>query len=258
MPPPMTARSQRCGALVEDGSGADTRSTAGVEKGLTEVIDRGRVAKNSTARLDRDPDVVLRPGGAVRARSHAGPSSSEETDYGRSRAMVTRQMVQRRITRSVCGATPGVGGRLARPTAFATVLACSALLAVGAAQALATTYYVCNDSSCASAADTNSGTSEAQPWKTIERANAQSLSPGDSVLLHGGDTFSEHGLWPSSSGSPNNPVIYGSYGTGHPVLLREVWIPPHRSWVTIENLTVDGSQQGGATNVGMTGIAASA
>jgi len=154
--------------------------------------------------------------------------------------------------------TAGGHGRFARLTALASLLACSAVLAVGAPQALATTYYVCNDSSCPNASDRNSGTSEAQPWQTIERVDAQSLSPGDSVLMHGGDTFNEDRLSPASSGSPNDPVVYGSYGSGHPIMMREVWIPPHRSWVTIENLAVDGSQQGGATNEGMTGIAGGA
>jgi parallel beta-helix repeat protein len=154
--------------------------------------------------------------------------------------------------------TESIGGHVARLTTLSTVLACLALLSAGAVQALATTYYVCNDSSCPNALDTNSGTSEEYPWKTIERVNAQPLSPGDTVLLHGGDAFKEHGLWPSSSGSANNPVVYGSYGTGHAILKKEVWIPPHRSWVTIENLTVDGSEQGGATNEGVTGIAGGA
>jgi hypothetical protein len=41
-------------------------------------------------------------------------------------------------------------------------------------------------------------------------------------------------------------------------LKQGVWIPPHRSWVTIESLTVDGSGYGGPRQGGLQGIAGAA
>ena len=149
----------------------------------------------------------------------------------------------------------GVGRRARRAAALAVVLACVGSAVASGAEAVATVYYVCNDVSCPSASDTNAGTSEADPWKTVERVNAQALSPGDTVLFRGGDTFKEHGLWPTSSGAANNPIVYGSYGAGDAIMMMEVWVPPDRSWITIENLTVDGSEQGGATSESIAGVA---
>jgi parallel beta-helix repeat protein len=138
------------------------------------------------------------------------------------------------------------------------LLAAALLCGCGSTRASAITYYVCNDSSCPAASNANSGKREDRPWRTIGRANRQSLKPGDAVLLKGGDTFREHELWPSSSGSEGKPIVYGSYGTGHAILKLGIWIPPSRSWVTIENLTIDGSEHGGAIYDGMDGVAGSA
>jgi hypothetical protein len=158
-----------------------------------------------------------------------------------------------------CGVVDGHRtGRSTWSTALMTLLGAVLLWGCVPAIAAAATYYVCNDSSCPKASNANSGEQEEFPWKTIERANEQSLKPGDAVLLKGGDTFKEHELWPASSGSEGKPVVYGSYGTGHAILKMEVWIPPNRSWITIENLTVDGSEHGGATYEGIDGVAGSA
>ena len=96
----------------------------------------------------------------------------------------------------------------------------------------ATTYYVANSGS-----DTNSGTSQAQPWKTIGKLNSAivSMRPGDSILLHGGDTFRDDYVKclnpvkatpattlatnpPPCSGTATAPFTIGSYGAGSPVL----------------------------------------
>lgn len=148
-------------------------------------------------------------------------------------------------------------GRSRRPLVGMTLLGAALLLGSAPTPAPAATYYVCNDSSCPSASNANSGKRRQHPWKTIERVNRQPLAPGDVVLLKGGDTFKEHGLWPSSSGSAGKPIVYGSYGPGHAILELTVWIPPNRRWITFENLTVDGSEHGGAVYGGMDGIAGS-
>lgn len=124
--------------------------------------------------------------------------------------------------------------------------------------AAASTYYVCNDASCPDASNANSGKQEKRPWRTIGRVNEQALRPGDVVLLKGGDTFRERELLPSSSGSQGRPIVFSSYGHGHAILTRGIWIPPHRSWLTLEHLTVDGHEQGGAVYGGMDGVAGSA
>jgi hypothetical protein len=119
------------------------------------------------------------------------------------------------------------------------------------------TFYVCNDAACPHARDTNAGDST-HPWRTIERANRQTLKPGSKILFKGGDTFDGHTLEPASSGTMGAPVVYGSYGSGHAILKHGIRIPPRSSWITIRGLTIDGSSYGGARQSGLQGIAGSA
>jgi len=50
---------------------------------------------------------------------------------------------------------------------------------------LGTTYYV-----SPSGNDDNSGTSPSEAWKTIDKVNSVTFSPGDSILFEGSETFS--------------------------------------------------------------------
>jgi hypothetical protein len=76
------------------------------------------------------------------------------------------------------------------------------------------TYYV----DCAASGDSSAGTSTATAWKTIDRVNGGSFSPGDSILFKRGCTWRET-LWPSSSGTSGQPITFGAYGTGaNPVI----------------------------------------
>ena len=92
----------------------------------------------------------------------------------------------------------------------------------------ATTYYVANAGS-----DSNSGTSVMLPWQNIAKLNTvmASLQPGDSALLHRGDTFRDDYIRclnevtattsttyatnpPVCWGSAAAPITIGSYGSG--------------------------------------------
>jgi hypothetical protein len=61
--------------------------------------------------------------------------------------------------------------------------------------------------------DGNPGTSASAPWLTINKLNAATLQPGDSVFFRAGDTFRGN-IVVSQSGSPTGRIVYTSYGTG--------------------------------------------
>lgn len=94
--------------------------------------------------------------------------------------------------------------------------------------ASATTYYV----SSSAGSDLNSGTSSAASWKTLAKANAQVLQPGDSVLLRRGDVWNES-LVPSASGTQANPITFDAYGSGAPPTLSGYYAVPASSWVLV-------------------------
>jgi hypothetical protein len=74
------------------------------------------------------------------------------------------------------------------------------------------TYYV----SSSTGADSNSGTSELQPWKTLDAVylHRASLAPGDKVLLKRGDTFGRALLLKDVNGAADAPITIGAYGSG--------------------------------------------
>ena len=74
----------------------------------------------------------------------------------------------------------------------------------------ATNYYISPTGN-----DANSGTGQAQAWRTIARLN-QSLfafQPGDQILFQRGATFRGRITF-GSNGTANSPIIIGAYGTG--------------------------------------------
>lgn len=79
-----------------------------------------------------------------------------------------------------------------------------------------TTYYI----SDSLGNDENSGTSEAAPWKTVERLSQVSLTAGDTVLFKSGDVW--YGSWELdvSGGEQNDPITFSSYGEGAKPSLR--------------------------------------
>ena len=67
--------------------------------------------------------------------------------------------------------------------------------------------------------DLNNGLSKATAWKTINKVNKSSFSPGDYILFKRGDTWREK-LYNFSSGTPGNPITFDAYGSGNdPVIL---------------------------------------
>lgn len=79
----------------------------------------------------------------------------------------------------------------------------------GATEAPPTAYYV----SSTQGNDAADGTSPARAWRTLARASAQHLAPGDALLLRAGERFAGQ-LELQSSGAPDRPVRVGRYGEG--------------------------------------------
>jgi peptidoglycan/LPS O-acetylase OafA/YrhL len=99
--------------------------------------------------------------------------------------------------------------------------------------------------------DAGAGTSPEAPWRSLDRVSRASFGPGDRVLLEGGQSFAGTLRFERGGGTPANPVVVGSYGTGRATLragdgpgivVRNV------AGFRIENLAVVGS--GRQTNRG--------
>ena len=71
------------------------------------------------------------------------------------------------------------------------------------------TYYISNSGS-----DSNSGTSESKPWKSISKVNSHGLNPGDKILFKRGDKWNEE-LRPSRNGSSGKLITFSAYGSGN-------------------------------------------
>jgi hypothetical protein len=88
---------------------------------------------------------------------------------------------------------------------------------VTAAKGAPTTYFV----DCEQGIDSNAGTSAGSSWKTLDKINALTLAPGDSVLLKRG-TRCQGVLRPQGSGRPGEPIALGAYGNGPlPVVVND-------------------------------------
>jgi len=108
------------------------------------------------------------------------------------------------------------------PTSSRIFLVAAVLVTLATTPAGAVTYYVSqssgNDSRTGTAAKPN-GTSG--PWKTLRKASSIEYAPGDRILLKRGDTWHEE-LSPQGNGTPDRPIVIGSYGEGKkPVIDRE-------------------------------------
>ena len=91
------------------------------------------------------------------------------------------------------------------------------VLGSGAAPApAATTYYV----DAVSGDDSRAGTSPDTAWRSLIRASSLTLTPGTSLLLARGSTWSG-GLKVTGSGTPAAPAVVGAYGDGPAPVVRD-------------------------------------
>lgn len=75
---------------------------------------------------------------------------------------------------------------------------------------IGTIYYV----SSKNGNDSNSGTSERTPFKSLDMINDITLKPGDKVLLEKGSVFDDQYMHIKGSGNENNVITISSYGKG--------------------------------------------
>lgn len=82
------------------------------------------------------------------------------------------------------------------------------MLALVVTALLADTYHVSPTGD-----DAKDGRSPANAWKTVAKANAAPLKPGDQVLFARGGEWRES-LQASASGAPGKPITFAAYGSG--------------------------------------------
>jgi hypothetical protein len=98
-----------------------------------------------------------------------------------------------------------------------------------------TAYFV----DCEGGADSNSGTSSAAPWKSLDKINETTFAPGDSILLKRG-TSCRGVLWPKGSGQRGRPIVLGAYGAGAlPLVVNPLVDSPMRAAGATEDEAVN-------------------
>ncbi|WP_178380145.1 right-handed parallel beta-helix repeat-containing protein [Cryptosporangium aurantiacum] len=121
-----------------------------------------------------------------------------------------------------------------------------ALPSHAAAAAAGRTFYL-----SATGSDAADGRATTTAWRTLSRANRETLGPGDRLLLQGGARFTGP-LVISASGTAEQPLVVGSYGTGRAIVAGNgdsgifVW---NAGGIVIQDLTVIGDA-GAYTRVG--------
>jgi hypothetical protein len=93
-------------------------------------------------------------------------------------------------------------------------------------------YYVSNSGS-----DSNSGTSQSSPWKTIAKVQSSlsNLKAGDSVLFQRGGIWYEELDINNVNGTSGSPITFGNYGSGN--------LPVIDGGGTVSGTTVSGGRQ---------------
>ena len=100
--------------------------------------------------------------------------------------------------------------------------------------------------------DSNSGTSEASPWRSLARVHSQVFRPGDVVHFRCGSSWTG-GLVIDNSGVQGNPITFTTYGSGPRPIFRNPGSPGswaravgiQADWVIVEGLLVRDAQKVG-------------
>ncbi|SFG34087.1 right-handed parallel beta-helix repeat-containing protein [Pontibacter chinhatensis] len=128
--------------------------------------------------------------------------------------------------------------------------ALSLLLLLGYFCAQAETYYVSSTGN-----DENSGSSKTSAWASIDKVNNTLLVPGDTVLFEGEVVFTGSlGFEEGVKGTPQKPIVLGSYGTGRAVIRsgtqQGFWLY-NTSGFKLENLVFEGAGRTLSTTAGI-------
>lgn len=110
----------------------------------------------------------------------------------------------------------------------------AAALLCGGFTAKAATYYVSQstgDDSLDGLAAAKAGAKG--PWKTLTKASIE-YKAGDSILLKKGDTWNEE-FTPKGSGTPEKPILIGSYGQGNKPLIDREDFKQDRTGIRLDN-----------------------
>ena len=110
-------------------------------------------------------------------------------------------------------------------------------------------YYV--DGANSSASDSNPGT-EAEPWKTIQKA-ASTLVAGETVFIKSG-TYNES-VSVANSGTPIHYITFSAYpGDEHEVMINQQFTIPGKSYIKVTGLRRNLGQEGFAVKGPSTGV----
>lgn len=118
----------------------------------------------------------------------------------------------------------------------------------------AATYHV----SSSDGDDANPGT-EAAPWRSLAKVNATPFTPGDSILLRRGDTWTGGGLVVTRGGTSDTArITYGAYGAGAKPVIDVHGVAGggvtanNVDYLTIQNLDIRNANHAGGQYTGVT------
>ncbi len=105
-------------------------------------------------------------------------------------------------------------------------------------EAATTNFYV----DCSRPDDTGDGKTQASAWKTLRKANAAILIPGDKLLLKKGCVWSGERLDPKWNGTTDAYITIGSYGIGEmPIIKNAPAVLVSGDKYYSDNITISGS-----------------